>query len=124
MMASVSRRSIAYGLGVSCRSATRAAPAGINVMSRAADKAARGLKRDFGEVEQLQVSQKGPADFVSVADLRAERVLRSELGKARPGYGFLLEEGGAAPGSDPHNRWVVDPLDGRLDERHRVLGSR
>ena len=96
--------------------ATRSAV--INVMTRAADKAARGLKRDFGEVEQLQVSRKGPADFVSVADRRAERVLRAELSKARPGFGFLMEEGGATPGSDPHHRWVVDPLDGTSNFLH------
>ncbi|MCH8001442.1 MAG: inositol monophosphatase, partial [Proteobacteria bacterium] len=68
----------------------------INVMVRAADKAARKLQRDFGEVENLQVSKKGPADFVSAADLRAERILREELARARPGYGFLMEESGAS----------------------------
>ena len=90
----------------------------INVMTRAADKAARGLTRDFGEVEQLQVSRKGPADFVSVADRRAEHVLRAELSKARPGFGFLMEEGGATPGRDPQHRWVVDPLDGTSNFLH------
>ena len=90
----------------------------INVMTRAADKAARGLKRDFGEVEQLQVSLKGPADFVSNADLKAERTLRAELAKARPGFGFLLEEGGSVAGSDPRHRWIVDPLDGTSNFLH------
>lgn len=90
----------------------------INVMARAADKAARGLKRDFGEVEQLQVSRKGPADFVSTADHRAEQILREELGKARPGFGFILEESGVIEGRDPHHRWIVDPLDGTTNFLH------
>lgn len=91
----------------------------INVMIRAADKASRGLKRDFGEVENLQVSRKGPADFVSAADLRAERILRQELHRARPDYGFLMEESGekaGRPGSD--RRWIVDPLDGTTNFLH------
>ena len=90
----------------------------INVMARAADKAARGLKRDFGEVEQLQVSMKGPANFVSTADHRAEKVLREELGKARPTFGFILEESGVIEGRDPHHRWIVDPLDGTTNFLH------
>ena len=90
----------------------------INVMTRAADKAARGLKRDFGEVEQLQVSLKGPGDFVSTADLKAERTLRAELSKARPGFGFLMEETGTVAGSDPRHRWIVDPLDGTSNFLH------
>ena len=90
----------------------------INVMANAALKAARGLNRDFGEVEQLQVSVKGPSDFVSSADLRAERTLKTELQRARPGYGLLFEEGGAAEGSDPHHRWIVDPLDGTTNFLH------
>lgn len=90
----------------------------LNVMTRAADKAARGLKRDFGEVEQLQVSQKGPADFVSNADIKAEKVLREELSKARPGFGFLLEEGGTVKGTDPDHRWIIDPLDGTTNFLH------
>src|SRR5215213_7914116 len=92
----------------------------INVMASAALKAARGLNRDFGEVEQLQVSVKGPSDFVSSADLRAERTLKTELQRARPGYGLLFEEGGAAEGSDPHHRWIVDPLDGTTNFLHGV----
>src|SRR6266851_2373269 len=84
----------------------------INVMTAAALKASRGLKRDFGEVEQLQVSMKGPADFVSNADLKAEKLLRAELSKGRPGYGFLMEESGESKGSDPRHRWIVAPLDG------------
>ncbi len=92
----------------------------INVMAAAARKAARGLIRDFGEVEQLQVSVKGPGDFVSAADIKAEKLLRAELGKARPGYGFLMEESGSEAGSDRHHRWIVDPLDGTTNFLHGV----
>lgn len=92
----------------------------INVMEKAARKAARGLLRDFGEVEQLQVSKKGPADFVSVADLKAEKVLREELGRARPDFGFLLEEGGEIPASAGRHRWLVDPLDGTTNFLHGI----
>src|SRR5689334_8710710 len=90
----------------------------MNVMAAAARKAARGLVRDFGEVEQLQVSRKGPADFVSQADHKAESVLLAELRKARPGYGFLMEESGQHQGSDPMHRWLVDPLDGTTNFLH------
>ncbi len=91
----------------------------ITVMARAADKAARRLRRDFGEVENLQVSKKGPADFVSAADLRAEKILREELSRARPDYGFLMEESGARPASgDSERRWIVDPLDGTSNFLH------
>ncbi len=92
----------------------------INVMAAAALKAARGLIRDFGEVEQLQVSVKGPGDFVSSADLKAERTLKAELAKGRPGYGFLMEESGSTEGSDPHHRWIVDPLDGTTNFLHGI----
>lgn len=88
------------------------------VMVNAAYKAARDLVRDFGEVENLQVSQKGPADFVSAADHRAEKTLVAELGRARPRFGFLLEEGGAIAGEDTSNRWVIDPLDGTTNFLH------
>jgi myo-inositol-1(or 4)-monophosphatase len=91
----------------------------LNVMTRAAMKAARGLKRDFGEVENLQVSKKGPADFVSTADLKAEKVLREELSHARPDYGFLMEESDPVESRDPEGRrWVVDPLDGTTNFLH------
>ncbi|WP_207476767.1 inositol monophosphatase family protein [Arenibaculum pallidiluteum] len=89
----------------------------INVMAKAADKAARGLVRDFGEVEQLQVSRKGPADFVSAADRKAEDILRAELQRARPDFGFLMEESGETQGRDGH-RWIVDPLDGTTNFLH------
>jgi myo-inositol-1(or 4)-monophosphatase len=92
----------------------------INVMERAARKAARGLLRDLGEVEQLQVSEKGPANFVSAADVRAEKTIRAELAKARPDFGFLLEEGGEVPGKDGEHRFVVDPLDGTTNFLHGI----
>jgi myo-inositol-1(or 4)-monophosphatase len=92
----------------------------FHVMSEAALKAARGLKRDFGEVEQLQVSVKGPGDFVSTADLKAEKTLRTELEKGRPGYSFLMEESGASPGRDTRHRWIVDPLDGTTNFLHGI----
>jgi myo-inositol-1(or 4)-monophosphatase len=92
----------------------------LNVMVQAVVKAGRGLRRDFGEVEQLQVSRKGPGDFVTVADRRAEDLLRAELTRVRPGYGFLLEEAGAIPGTDPDHRWIVDPLDGTTNFLHGV----
>lgn len=84
----------------------------INVMLRSAESAAKSLRRDFGEVEQLQVSVKGPSDFVSAADKRAEEVLYKELATARPGFRFLMEEKGEIEGSDPRHRWIIDPLDG------------
>jgi myo-inositol-1(or 4)-monophosphatase len=90
------------------------------VMTAAAQKAARGLKRDFGEVEQLQVSRKGPSDFVSAADIRAEKVLRIELATARPKFGFLMEESGETKGEDGHHRWIVDPIDGTTNFLHGI----
>jgi myo-inositol-1(or 4)-monophosphatase len=89
-------------------------------MGNAALKAARGLIRDFGEVEHLQVSIKGPGEFVSTADLKAERTLKTELKKARPAYAMLFEEGGAEAGSDPRHRWIVDPLDGTTNFLHGI----
>ena len=92
----------------------------LNVMAAAATKAARGLVRDFGEIENLQVSKKGTADFVSNADRKAEKVIVRELLKARPRYGFLLEEGGEIEGTDTSNRWIVDPLDGTTNMLHGI----
>ncbi|HET8728457.1 MAG TPA: inositol monophosphatase family protein [Alphaproteobacteria bacterium] len=92
----------------------------VNVMARAAEKAGRALVRDFGEVEQLQVSRKGPSDFVSTADLKAEKTIRAELAKARPAFGFLMEESAATTGSDANSRWIVDPLDGTTNFLHGV----
>src|SRR4029453_18173320 len=89
-------------------------------MAQAVLKAGRGLARDFGEVENLQVSLKGPGNFVSAADHRAESVLIAELQKARPGYGFLTEESGTIDGTDTANRWIVDPLDGTTNFLHGI----
>jgi myo-inositol-1(or 4)-monophosphatase len=89
-------------------------------MVQAARKAARGLKRDLGELERLQVSVKGPGNFVTAADHRAERILHEELAKARPAYGFLGEEGGRIQGSDPNHNWIVDPLDGTTNFLHGI----
>jgi myo-inositol-1(or 4)-monophosphatase len=92
----------------------------MTVMINAARKAARALRRDFGEIENLQVSRKGPGDFVTNADKRTEKILREELLKARPAYGMLAEEGGATTGSDPDHRWLVDPIDGTTNFIHGV----
>jgi len=92
----------------------------MNVMLAAARKAARSLVRDFGEVEQLQVSLKGPANFVSAADHRAEEILHAELSRARPGYGFLMEERGEVEGADRTHRFIVDPLDGTTNFLHGI----
>ena len=89
-------------------------------MIGAARKASRSLKRDFGEVENLQVSLKGPANFVTAADRRAEEILRGELLKARPGYCFLGEEGGLQEGTDKSHTWIVDPLDGTTNFLHGI----
>ena len=92
----------------------------ITVMQRAARKAAPRIRRDFGEVEQLQVSRKGPADFVSMADKQAEQTLVEELRHARPDWGFLLEEGGAIAGDPAKPRWIVDPIDGTSNFLHGI----
>lgn len=92
----------------------------LNVMMGAARKAGRGMVRDFGEVEKLQVSMKGTADFVTSADIQAEKVLRQELQKARPGFGFLMEEGGEIVGSDASHRWIIDPIDGTTNFIHSI----
>jgi myo-inositol-1(or 4)-monophosphatase len=92
----------------------------LKVMSDAARKAARGLNRDFGELAELQVAKKAPADFVSAADLKAEQVIFEALTKARPGYGFLGEERGLIEGSDKTHRWIVDPLDGTTNFLHAI----
>ena len=90
----------------------------MTVMQAAAQKAAKRLLRDFNEVENLQVSIKGPSDFVSQADLRSEETIREELARARPGYAFLMEESGASGGDNWTWRWVVDPLDGTTNFLH------
>jgi myo-inositol-1(or 4)-monophosphatase len=92
----------------------------IQVMIEATRKAGRKLARDFGEVGELQVSKKGPADFVSAADLKAEQVLVEELTRLRPGYGFLAEERGVQEGTDKSHRWIIDPLDGTTNFLHAI----
>ncbi len=92
----------------------------IQVMIDATRKAGRKLARDFGEVAELQVSKKGPADFVSAADTKAEQVLVEELSRLRPGYGFLAEERGAVEGTDKSHRWIIDPLDGTTNFLHAI----
>ena len=92
----------------------------MNVMVQAVTKAGRGMRRDFGEVEQLQVSIKGPSDFVSAADRKAEEILRAELSRARPDVGFLLEEGGTVEGKDSGQRFIIDPLDGTTNFLHGI----
>ncbi|MFL5075745.1 MAG: inositol monophosphatase family protein, partial [Microvirga sp.] len=90
----------------------------MTVMTHAVMKAARSLKRDFGEVENLQVSRKGPGDFVSAADHKAEQILRDMLSKARPDYGLVMEEAGIVEGRDRSHRWHIDPLDGTTNFLH------
>ncbi|MEZ5916479.1 MAG: inositol monophosphatase family protein [Parvularculaceae bacterium] len=92
----------------------------MTVMINAARKAARGIQRDFGEVEMLHTSKKGAAVFVTTADLRAEQTLFEELSKGRPKYGFLMEERGEVEGADNSNRWVVDPIDGTTNFIHGI----
>jgi myo-inositol-1(or 4)-monophosphatase len=92
----------------------------MTIMANAAQKASKRLLRDFNEVEQLQVSVKGPGDFVTQADIRAEQTLREELNKARPGYAFLMEESGASGAENWAWRWVIDPLDGTTNFLHGI----
>ena len=92
----------------------------IRVMERAARRAGNRLRRDFGEIEHLQVSRKGPADFVTKADRAAERSLYDDLLQARPGWGFVLEEAGVIEGDDGMPRWIIDPLDGTSNFLHGI----
>ncbi len=92
----------------------------INVMSAAAIKAGKGLMRDFGEVDQLHISRKGASNFVTKSDVRTEKLLQKELLAARPGFGFLMEEGGEVAGKDPTYRWIIDPLDGTSNFIHAI----
>src|SRR6201993_4664004 len=92
----------------------------INVMVKAARRAGRSLKHDLNEIEHLQVSLKGPANFVSLADKRAEEILYTDLARARPGYGFIGEEGGTREGADKTHTWIVDPLDGTTNFLHGI----
>ena len=92
----------------------------INVMEKAARKAGGKMARDFGEVEHLQVSRKGPADFVTKVDLKAEAILTEELQFARPQFGFIREEGADIPPTEGDSVWIVDPLDGTTNFLHGI----
>ena len=94
--------------------------ANLNIMIKAAEKASRALIRDFGEIEKLQVSIKGPADFVSNADLKAEKIIIEELKKARPYYSIISEEDGSEINKDKNNTWIIDPIDGTTNFLHGV----
>ena len=92
----------------------------LTVMTAAVRKAARSLQRDYGELANLQVSQKAPGDYVTAADQKVDKFLREELAKVRPGYAFLTEETGAVPGTDPEHRFIIDPIDGTMNFMHSV----
>ncbi|MBN8521412.1 MAG: inositol monophosphatase [Alphaproteobacteria bacterium] len=92
----------------------------MSLMIKAAEKAAKSLVRDFGEVEQLQVSRKGPADFVTAADKRSEEIIFEELKRVHPDYSFLMEESGEVKGADTENKWIIDPLDGTHNFMHGI----
>ena len=94
--------------------------ANLNIMIKAAEKASRALIRDFGEVENLQVSKKGPADFVTNSDLKAEKIIIEELKKARPYYSIISEENGIENNKDKNNTWIIDPIDGTINFLHGV----
>lgn len=94
--------------------------ANLNIMIKASEKASRILIRDFGEVEKLQVSKKGPTDFVTNADLRAEKIIIEELKKARPNYSIISEENGIEENKDKKNTWIIDPIDGTINFLHGI----
>jgi len=94
--------------------------ANLNVMIKACEKASKVLIRDFGEIENLQVSKKGPRDFVTNSDLRVEKIIIQELKKARPNYSFLSEEGGMEENKDKKNTWIIDPIDGTVNFLHGI----
>ena len=94
--------------------------ANLNIMIKAAEKASRALIRDFGEIEKLQVSIKGPTDFVSNADLKAEKIIIEELKKARPYYSIISEEDGSEKNKDKNNTWIIDPIDGTTNFLHGI----
>ena len=94
--------------------------ANLNIMIKAAEKASRALIRDFGEVENLQVSKKGPADFVTNSDLKAEKIIIEELKKARPYYSIISEENGIENNKDKKNTWIIDPIDGTVNFLHGI----
>jgi len=92
--------------------------ANLNLMIKASERASKILIRDFGEIEKLQVSKKGPKDFVTNSDLRTEKILIEELKKARPTYSIITEESGVIPGKDKDNTWIIDPIDGTINFLH------
>ena len=94
--------------------------ANLNVMIKASDKASKILIRDFGEIEKLQISKKGPSDFVTNADLKVEKVIIDELTKARPNYSIISEEKGTFKNKDKNNTWIIDPIDGTLNFLHGI----
>ena len=94
--------------------------ANLNIMIKAAEKASRALIRDFGEIEKLQVSKKGPSDFVANSDLKAEKIIIEELKKARPKYSILSEEAGIENNKDRSNTWIIDPIDGTINFLHGI----
>ncbi len=94
--------------------------ANLNIMIKASEKASKILIRDFGEVENLQVSKKGPTDFVTNADLKAEKIIIEELKKARPNYSIISEENGSEDNKDKKNFWIIDPIDGTLNFLHGI----
>jgi myo-inositol-1(or 4)-monophosphatase len=94
--------------------------ANLNIMIKAAEKASKALIRDFGEIEKLQVSTKGPTDFVSNADLKAEKIIIEELKKARPYYSIISEEDGSEKNKDKNNTWIIDPIDGTTNFLHGI----
>ena len=94
--------------------------ANLNIMIKAAEKASKSIIRDFGEIEKLQVSKKGPTDFVTNADLKAEKIIIEELKKARPIYSILSEENGVEINKDKNNTWIIDPIDGTINFLHGI----
>ena len=94
--------------------------ANLNIMIKAAEKASRALIRDFGEIEKLQVSKKGPSDFVTNSDLKAEKIIIEELKKARPNYSIISEENGIENNKDKNNTWIIDPIDGTINFLHGI----
>ena len=94
--------------------------ANLNVMIKASERASKVLIRDFGEIEKLQVSKKGPSDFVTNSDLRAEKIIIEELKKAKPNYSIISEENGIEKNKDKDNTWIVDPIDGTINFLHGI----
>tara|TARA_B100000902_G_C27151850_1_gene834167 strand:+ start:318 stop:1058 length:741 start_codon:yes stop_codon:yes gene_type:complete len=94
--------------------------ANLNIMIKASEKASKILIRDFGEIEKLQVSKKGPLDFVTNSDLKAEKIIIEELKKARPNYSIISEENGIEINKDKNNTWIIDPIDGTINFLHGI----